>query len=177
MILSGPQISEAVKSGDIVISPFDESQVGPNSYDFRLGDRCKIYRSVELDVRADNPTEDITVSGAGVTIHPKRIYLFNTFETMGSTRYVPIIKGRSSVGRLGLFINVTADLIDVGSINQWTLQLHSVICVRVFPQMLIGQVTFWDVKGDIALYRGKYAHYESPVASLSYKDSQWSSVS
>jgi dCTP deaminase len=74
------------------------------------------------------------------------------------------------VGRLGLFIDITADLIDLGSINQWTLQLHCVQPVRVYPGMLIGQVTFWKTLGRRTLYNGKYQHLESPVASLSHQD-------
>jgi len=38
--LTGNAIREAVRAGEIVIEPFSESQLGPNSYDFRLGDRC-----------------------------------------------------------------------------------------------------------------------------------------
>lgn len=158
--------------GDIVISPFTTSQLGPNSYDFRLGDRCKIYKEAHLDTRTRNETENVLVPRTGIVVYPHRVYLFNTNETLGSEKYVPIIRGRSSVGRLGLFINITADLIDVGSINQWTLQLHAVTPVRVYPGMLIGQVTFWVIDGDISLYRGKYAHLESPVSSLSYVDFQ-----
>jgi len=170
MILTGSAIGEAVKAGDIVIEPFNKDQLGPNSYDFRLGNRCKIYRDYQLDSAKENLTIDYDVGNDGILLDPCRVYLFNTLETMGSTCYVPIIRGRSSVGRLGIFIDITADLIDIGSINQWTLQLHSVMPVRVYPGMLIGQVTFWKVEGEILLYSGKYGKFQSPVASLSFMD-------
>jgi dCTP deaminase len=170
MILSGNAIEQAVELGDITIDPFNPLQVGPNSYDFRLGNRCKIYRELELDCAKNNPTSTIEVGEEGLLLKPDRIYLFNTLEVLGSSRYVPIIRGRSSVGRLGLFIDITADLIDIGSVNRLTLQLHSVIPVRVYPGMLIGQVTFWCVEGEVNLYDGKYAQLESPVESLSYLD-------
>jgi dCTP deaminase len=105
-----------------------------------------------------------------LTITPNKIYLINTLEVMGSDTYVPIIRGRSSIGRLGLFIDITADLIDLGSINKWTLQLHSVMPVKVFKGMRIGQVTFWMTKGEKVLYNGKYKGHSSPVKSFSYKD-------
>jgi dCTP deaminase len=105
-------------------------------------------------------------------LHPDRIYLVNTEEVMGSTRFVPIIRGRSSVGRLGVFIDITADLIDLGSINQWTLQLHAVHPVRIYPGMLIGQVTFWTTFGRRVQYGGKYQGRRSPVPSLSYLDTK-----
>jgi dCTP deaminase len=89
---------------------------------------------------------------------------------MGSHKFVPIIRGRSSVGRLGIFIDITADLIDLGSINQWTLQLHAVQPVRIYPGILIGQVTFWRTYGRRIQYCGKYSKIPSPVPSLSHLD-------
>lgn len=172
MILTGESIRIAVKAGDIFIRPFDEAQLGPNSYDFRLGNRCRLYRELELDAHRNNPSDVVAIPDDGMVLEPSRLYLVNTLETMGSTKYVPIIRGRSSVGRLGVFIDITADLIDIGSVNQWTLQLHCVMPVRVFPGMLIGQVTFWVPTGEIELYRGKYGSLESPVGSLAFRDAR-----
>lgn len=170
MILTGPQIERAVNDEDIVIRPFRRRQLAPNSYDFRLGNRCCIYTSKLLDAAKENTTRRYTIPKKGIVLRPNRLYLINTAETMGSTRYVPIIRGRSSIGRLGIFIDITADLIDLGSINQWTLQIHVVHPVRVFPGMLIGQVTFWRTYGRRLLYAGKYCGRQSPVPSLSYLD-------
>jgi dCTP deaminase len=170
MILTGEQIGKEVERGRIIIDPFDPRRLGPNSYDFALGTRCKTYVSYELDAKRNNETIKHEIGSDGLLIIPTRLFLVNTHERMGSTHFVPIIRGRSSTGRLGLFIDITADLIDVGSINQWTLQLHSVLPTRVYPGMVIGQVTFWTIKGDIAPYQGKYAQLESPVPSLLHLD-------
>lgn len=172
MILTGCEIEAAVNQGDITIRPFRKRQIAPNSYDFRLGDRCSIYTSTILDAAKQNETQNFIIPKEGLVLQSDRIYLINTEETMGSALYVPIIRGRSSVGRLGVFIDITADLIDLGSINQWTLQLHAVHPIRIYPGMLIGQVTFWRTYGQRVLYDGKYAKYQSPVASLSYLDFQ-----
>jgi dCTP deaminase len=170
MILTGPQIESAVKQSDIVIRPFRKRQLAPNSYDFRLGNRCCVYTAKTLDAAKENKTKTFTIPKNGMMLQPDRVYLINTEETMGSNRYVPIIRGRSSVGRLGIFIDITADLIDLGSINQWTLQIHVVHTVRVYPGMLIGQVTFWRTFGRRVQYDGKYGRYQSPVPSLSHLD-------
>jgi dCTP deaminase len=170
LILSGEAISAAVLRGDIVIDPFDQAQIGPNSYDFRLGSRCKVYRDNVLDSSRRNEVHEFSIPNDGLTLSPGRIYLVNTLETMGSTKYVPIIRGRSSTGRLGLFIDITADLIDLGSVNQWTLQLAPILPLRVYPGMLVGQVTFWVIQGDPVFYAGKYNSRMSPMESLSYKD-------
>lgn len=170
MILTGNEIGRAVEAQEIVISPFNDTQVGPNSYDFRLGTRCRTYENVELDARYENPTVEQDISPEGLLLDPGRLYLVNTEEVIGSTRYVPIIRGRSSTGRLGIFVHITADLIDIGSINQLTLQLHAVAPVRIFAGMLIGQVTFWTVQGKIELYNGKYSKLQSPAGSLGHTE-------
>lgn len=115
-------------------------------------------------------TTIIEIPTEGLLLNPHSLYLGHTEEIMGSEYFVPIIRGRSSIGRLGLFINVTADLIDIGSINQWTLQLHAIQPIVVYPGMLIGQVTFWCTFGAITLYKGKYQRSKGPMESQMYKD-------
>jgi dCTP deaminase len=170
MIITGNKIESEVKKGRIVISPFNKNQLNPNSYNFTLGKTIKIYKNYVLDPKVDNPTETLIIPEDGLVLDPKRLYLGHTEEIMGSNFYVPIIRGRSSTGRLGLFIHITSDLIDIGSINQWTLMLHAVQKVRIYPRMLIGQVTFWKVLGKIELYSGKYQGSRGPTPSQIYKD-------
>src|SRR3989338_3049002 len=170
MILTGSKIKSEFKRGNIIISPFSDDQINPNSYYFRLGSKLKIYKNKTLDVKKYNPVEILEIPKTGYTLSPDKIYLGHTIETMGSKRFVPIIRGKSSIGRLGLFIHITADLIDLGSINQWTLMLHAVQKVKVYPGMLIGQVTFWKVDGDIVLYSGKYQGSKGPHESQIFKD-------
>jgi dCTP deaminase len=71
---------------------------------------------------------------------------------------------------MGLFVHCTADLIDIGSFGNVTFQLYSTLPIKVYPGMLIGQVTFWVPSGDINLYSGKYQGSEGPQASKSYID-------
>lgn len=170
MILTGPEIVRQRGLGRLTIEPFAEAQVSPNSYDFRLGRTLLGYVHHELDAAKENPTWSLTIPDDGIVLWPGRIYLGHTEEVMGSECFVPIIRARSSVARLGLFIHVTADLIDIGSINQWTLQLFPVQPVRVYPGMAIGQVTFWRTVGRVELYSGKYQGSRGPRASLSHVD-------
>ncbi len=170
MILTGPEIRRQVEASRIHISPFDPARLSPNSYDFLLGDEICWYEDDVLDCRRENTVVYEDLRPEGMLLRPGRIYLANTAEKMGSEHYVPIIRARSSIARLGLFIHVTADLIDIGSINRWTLQLHAVQPVRVYPGMRIGQVTFWCTQGDIVLYDGKYQHSHRPMPSQIHKD-------
>ena len=172
MILTGTKIIEEVKKGNIIIDPLNLDQINPNSYNFRLGNTIKIYKNKILDARTKNETQDLEIPKEGLLLKPNVLYLAHTKERMGSEKYVPIIRGRSSTGRLGLFVHITADLIDIGSVNQWTLMLHAVQDVIIYPNMLIGQVTFWTVRGKINLYSGKYQGSVGPMESQSYKDFQ-----
>lgn len=170
MILSGTKIQEKVLSGEIVIEPFSPLQINPNSYNFRLGRTLKVYADPIIDPKQPNKTYTEEIPPEGFVLQPSKLYLGHTEEVMGSNHFVPIIRGRSSIGRIGLFVHITADLIDIGSINQWTLQMHCVQPVRIYAGMLIGQVTFWRVEGEISLYQGKYQGSRGPMSSQIYRD-------
>jgi dCTP deaminase len=170
MILTGKEIQRQVQKGSIVIDPFDPARLNPNSYDFSLGPALKYYTEEILDPKKPNAYACLKIPAHGYRLQPDRIYLGHTHETMGSTYFAPVIKGKSSTARLGLFVHITADLIDIGSINQWTLQLHAIQPLTIYPGMLIGQVTFWAPKGEVTQYEGKYQGSKGPVESLSWKD-------
>lgn len=170
MILTGKEIAKQVKEGRIQIDPFHESQINPNSYDFRLGSEIKYYASKIIDPKIKQKTITEKITKTGYLLSPGKIYLGHTLEVMGSDYYVPIIRGRSSTARIGLFVHITADMIDIGSHNQWTLQLYAVQPLLIYPGSLIGQVTFWEVFGDISLYNGKYQGSMGPSESKIYKD-------
>lgn len=170
MILTGNKIKEEVENKRITIEPFSSVQINPNSYDFRLSDKIIVYKNEILDPKIPQETLTLEIPPEGLLLHPNKIYLGSTNEIMGSSRYVPIIRAKSSTARMGLFVHVTADLIDIGSINQFTLQLHAVQPVKVYPYMLIGQVTFWEPEGEVTLYNGKYKGLNGPQPSQIYKD-------
>jgi dCTP deaminase len=170
MILTGSEIHKQVSNGRITIDPYDPAHLNPNSYNFHLGKKLALYKDHILDAKQDNPSYTIEIPDDGYVLQPERLYLGHIEEYMGSDYYVPILRGRSSIGRLGLFVNITADLVDLGSYGQWTLQFHAVQPVRVYPGMGIGQITWWCTQGERQLYDGKYQNARGPRTSESYKD-------
>jgi dCTP deaminase len=148
MILTGTEIVEQRRLGRIRIEPFHPEQISPNSYDFRLGDALEMYESDILDFKAENPKVKISIPDEGLVLKTDKIYLAPTEELIGSDHFAAIVHARSSVARMGLFVHVTADLIDIGTYDRWILQLHAVQPVRIFRGMRIGQVTFWSVSGE-----------------------------
>jgi dCTP deaminase len=170
MILTGPEITTAAADGRVVISPFKPEQVNPNSYNVSLGDRLLTYTDEIIDPYRPNPTREIRVGPEGFVLQPDQLYLGNTEEQVGSDVYVPLLFGRSSVGRLGLFVEITAPIGDIGFHGQWTLMLSPVRPLRVYPGMKIGQIMFFVSKGEIDLYEGKYQSSAGPQESRYWRD-------
>ena len=172
MILTGTEILKNIENKKIVVEPFNIAKLNPNSYNFTLDEKLLVYESNVLDAKKNNPVKEIIIPEEGLVLEPGVVYIGCTKEVMGSDFFCPIIRGRSSIGRLGLFVNITSDLIDIGAISQFTLQLNAVQPVVVYPNMQIGQVTFWAPFGDIKKYDGRYKGQKGPVASKMYLDFQ-----
>ena len=50
-MLTGNEIMQRMAKGNIIIYPFNEKQLNPNSYNLKLGTRMKTYRNVILDMK------------------------------------------------------------------------------------------------------------------------------
>lgn len=98
------------------------------------------------------------------------MYLANTLEILGSNFYVPTYNARSSVARLGMFINLSATLLDIGFKGQITMQLYAINPVRIYYKMEIGQIMFWKPYGKIKLYNGKYQNSKGTQTTQIYRD-------
>ena len=145
MILSGHQIRAALGS-DITIDPFDEAHLNPNSYNLTLHNELLTYEEIVLDMRKPNRVRRMVIPPEGIVLGPDRLYLGRTVERTETHNYVPMIEGRSSVGRLGLFVHVTAGFGDVGFCGYWTLEMFAVQPVRVYPGVPIAQIFYHSVQ-------------------------------
>ena len=170
MILTGSEIIKQIKGGVIKIQPFQSGHVTTNSYDLRLGNTFLRYTTNIIDPAMPVPHEIFHVGNEGLLLQPGQFVLGHSMEILGSDEYVPIIHAKSSTARLGLFVHVTADLIDIGSHGQVTFQLLPTLPIKLYPGMRIGQVSFWKPKGEITLYNGKYQSSIGPRVSEVYKD-------
>lgn len=170
MILTGNEIAKQVAAKRIMIEPFHKSHLSTNSYDLTLGDTYLRYTEKILDP-AKMPKHRVhPIPKKGLVLKPGEFVLGHSAERVGSDHYVPIIHAKSGIARLGLFVHVTADLIDIGSKGNVTFQFYATLPVRIYPGMKLGQVSFWVPYGKIALYRGKYQGSVGPQPSQVYKD-------
>lgn len=166
MILTKSEIDAEVANGNIVLEPYAPAQLNPNSYNYRLG---PILKEVSPENSLGNPAPDgaaFPIEVSGTLLQPGRVYLGHTVETIGSKKYVVSLMGRSSVGRLGLYLQLSADLGNLGDAHRWTLELTCVQPIVVYPNMLIGQVTFWQPVGEVYHYSGPYTRHSDPTGNL-----------
>jgi dCTP deaminase len=160
-ILSRKAIEEALCEGAITIDPFNPKHLNPASYDLTLGEGVKIYdinslKNCTLDSKKNNPIISSKIPAEGLQILPGTGYLMHTHERVGTTKYVPIIDGKSSIGRLFVFCHVTAGYGDPGFDGQYTLEVLTVHPIILYAGMRICQIRFQTISGDIQLYNGHY---------------------
>jgi len=169
MILSGQTIRQRLDR-DIIIEPFDESQLNPNSYNLTLHNELMVYEELMLDMAKANRVRRIEIPEEGLVLSPHQLYLGRTAERTVTHNLVPQIEGRSSVGRLGLFVHVTAGFGDVGFSGYWTLEMFAVHQVRIYPGVPICQIFYHEICGEIEEYASKYQHNRDIQPSLMFEE-------
>jgi dCTP deaminase len=169
MILSGREIEKHL--GDkIVIDPFDPANLNPNSYNLTLHNELLTYEEVVLDMRKPNRFRRLVIPPEGMVLSPNQLYLARTVERTETHGFVPMIEGRSSVGRLGLFVHVTAGFGDVGFCGYWTLEMFAVQPIRVYPGVQICQIFYHEIRGNFQEYCAKYQHNQDIQPSLLFRE-------
>jgi dCTP deaminase len=162
-----------------MIDPFNQEQVEPASYDVRLSNHFKIFeRDHNTAVDFDDPidiTKDVFIEDDGYfTLHPGEFVLGATVEHVFiPDNIVARIEGKSSVGRLGILVHVTAGFIDPGYIGPITLEMASLhpLPIKLRPDMLIGQLSFqWTSSPVEKPYTGRYQGATTVESSRYGKD-------
>lgn len=176
MILSDKRILEEIDNGNIKIEPFNRACLGTNSYDVHLGKYLATYTVRELDARKHNQIEEFEIPEEGFVLQPGTLYLGVTEEYTETHSHVPFLEGKSSAGRLGIFIHATAGKGDVGYCNTWTLEITVIQPIRVYAGMPVGQLIYFAVDGDIETYyknkgNAKYnTRSQRPIESMMWKN-------
>ena len=170
MILTGNEI-KAQLGTNIVIDPFDDSLLNPNSYNLRLHNELLVYEEIVLDMRRPNRFRRYVIPDDGLVLNPNQLYLGRTVERTETMNLVPMLEGRSSVGRLGLFVHITAGFGDVGFRGYWTLEMFAVQPVRVYPGVPIAQIFYHTIQGAVSEYRSeKYQNNHDIQPSMLFKE-------
>ena len=170
MILSGLEIKKRLGS-DIHIDPFNENQLNPNSYNLKLHNELMYYEDEVFDMKKELKTSSLIIPKEGLILKPNKLYLGRTKEHTKTQNLVPMLEGRSSIGRLGLFVHITAGFGDVGFEGYWTLEIFCVQPIKIYPSVEICQIFYHSVEGDVEPYKsGKYQGNKDIQTSMLYRD-------
>lgn len=154
MILSDGQIRRAVESGEIIISPFNESCLQPASYDLHLDNEFRVFKPHTTEViDTKKPVtglmEEVNLEeGDYFVLHPGSFALALIKEKTGvDSKHVGRLEGKSSLARLGLIIHTTAGFLDPGNNLKLTLELFnaSPLPIKLYPGMKIAQIAFEEL--------------------------------
>jgi len=170
LILSGLEIKKKL-GNEIKIEPFNEKALNPNSYNLKLHNELLVYDEKCLDMKKENKVKRILIPEEGLVLETGKLYLGRTVEYTETNNYVPMLEGRSSIGRLGLYVHVTAGFGDVGFAGYWTLEIHCVQPIKIYPNVEVCQIYYHTIEGDWVKYSsGKYQNNTEVQPSLLYKD-------
>ncbi|MBI3671808.1 dCTP deaminase [Candidatus Azambacteria bacterium] len=176
MILSDKTLKEMIKSGELVVKPIKEESIQPASIDCHLGSHFLIVDHHSMDfITLDSEISYTEIERDSITIPPHSFLLATTEEYIElPDDMVAFVEGRSSIGRIGLFIQ-NAGWVDPGFKGKITLELYNAnslpiklqagrrICQFVFAKM--------DQKAENP-YSGKYQGQKKSVGSRVFKDSE-----
>jgi dCTP deaminase len=178
-ILSGPEIISAVHREEIHITPFEPGLVNPASIDLRLGHEITFYSDWVfeepgaphwlsptdrvLDVKKKPETSSFLITDMGYVLRPKILYLMHTIERVCTTKFIPVLDGKSSIGRLGIQVHITAGFGDPGYDGQYTLEVSVMHPIRIYPDMRICQMRFHEMVGSFMDYQDT-GHYKGEGA-------------
>lgn len=177
--LSGSEIRDALIRGELEVEPLSPEGIQPASVDLRLGRRyLQLKDGVTLDSHKDNSEHfDPYFISEFLELPPGVLILGETMEcvTLADT-LVAHISGRSSIGRLGVLVHITAGLVDPGWHGVLTLELLNVTRgpVRLYVGDRVAQLSVQRLvnvdDGRYMGYSGKYQYADDPQASRSYLD-------
>jgi dCTP deaminase len=184
MILSDGEILAALKDGSLGIDPMPtKEQIQPASVDLRLGNQFSSFNETMAPYSVDTRNGEIVghdglnVSRVMTTrevvktfnLGPNDFVLGHTVERVRvPSGLVGVVDGRSSLGRLGVMVHITAGYIDPGFEGQITLELYNVspLSVFLYPGDRICQIRFHRMgKSSLNPYRGRYQGDSGAVAS------------
>lgn len=169
MILSGKEIEKRI-GNDIIITPFDKSKLNPNSYNLTLSSNLICYNKKRLDAKEPNDYHSLEIPEEGLLLKPGWLYLGRSNEFTETHSLVPMLEGRSSLARLGLFVHISAGFGDVGFAGYWTLELFCVQPIVIYPNIDIAQIYYHTIFGEYKEYQGKYQNNCGIQPSAMFKD-------
>lgn len=174
MILSDRTLFKMLEAGALSITPLDKEQVQPASVDIRLGNTFSIVEDLSTGViTLKDEVRYKTINTDTYILLPGQFVLATTMEYVSlPDNLTAFVEGRSSLGRLGLFIQ-NAGWVDPGFQGEITLELFNAnrCAIELKAGRRVGQLVFAEMD-DTALkpYNGKYQGQKGATGSRVYMD-------
>lgn len=174
MILSDGEIKEYLASGNLSIEPIEDVQIQPASVDICLGDTFCFADDRTDGVISLNEKVNYTVfQSEKYLLLPGQFILATTQEYFSfPNNLTAFVEGRSSLGRLGLFIQ-NAGWVDPGFEGEITLELFNASrnAIELQAGQRIGQLVFAKMERNAENpYSGKYQKQRGATGSRIYLD-------
>lgn len=176
MILSDGTIKNLLDEGTLKVSPLCEQSIQPASIDLRLGNHYLTVEDRHMDMGVISLSEEIKyreLEGDTMIIPPHSFLLATTMEHMEiPDNMTAFVEGRSSVGRIGLFIQ-NAGWVDPGFKGQITLELYNAnsLPIKLEAGRRICQLVLCSMdKPALNPYNGKYQGQKLSTGSRVFQD-------
>ena len=181
MILSDTSIKKLIKEKKLIVKPLQAKAIQPSSIDLTLGNTALLLKywmtKGILDLNTKMNYEKI--SGKEFIIPPHSFILATTKESISLPKNISgFIEGRSSIGRMGLFIQ-NASVVVPGFKGKLTLELYNanILPIRLEAgrrvcQLILFQMDKESKKGYIGKYQNQKEtmptkiHLEKKIAKL-----------
>lgn len=170
MMFSDADIVRALEAGEIGLEPFERAHLNPASVDCTLHPTVLLPSPLygELDVAAvpAGHTDPFVMDEDGYVLDPGEFLLACTNEVLTlPADVVGRVEGKSSIGRLGLAVHITAGFIDPGFQGQITLEVVNMApwSIRLRPHMRIGQLAFHQMQSSANRPYGETGHYHGQL--------------
>lgn len=148
-MLSGEEIKRRMEIGDIVITPQDHIVINPNSVNLSLCKSIGYYTEPILDLKKNNPIQSIEIGENGMVLYPDKIYVARSNEWTETNNLVPMMSGRSSLGRLGYHVHCSAGMGSIGYKGYWHMGVRPTIPIKVYENMKCCQIYYFTPEGEI----------------------------
>jgi dCTP deaminase len=118
-ILVDHEIRSEIASGNLILEPFDDALIQPNSYDVRLANHFS-WHAPGAEIVDPYDSESVLhglehETGETFVLQPGQFVLGATLEKICLPNdIVGQLTGKSSLARLGVMVHVTAGFIDAG---------------------------------------------------------------
>lgn len=132
----------------------------------------KLVPNGYLDAAIDNDILSHELEpGEAIFLRPGIGYLMHTEERVWTDSFVPVLDGKSSIGRLFAVMHVTAGYGDANFSGQYTLEVVVTHPVILYAGMRCCQIRFHTIVGRKDQYDGNYKGEDArgPVASKAWK--------